>query len=529
MKLSKNLNKIKKVTATVLGTTMVFSFAVSAFANQRFVDIPTTHWAHEYVISVSDQGFMVGNAANEFRPNAPLDKFETARILASIAGFRIVGATEEQQAIQDQAYENNADILLHMEEVFERWSTTSNREIALLLELGIFTQADLYNFIVVADGEQLRALSRQEAAVFLTRVFGFADHAAAGVHTQLFADDGQITATSRHYVYFLRSHNVIGGDGTGYFFPNEFVTRAALSIMIYRTQNLEIDEPVAPQQPVVLPGLTNIPAPVQAVPIPEPVTAPIPSPTGNIPAASTMYTVPPRRYVVAPPSPVTLHGTISQIDQNYVMLVLRHLTTSDLVVTDVLTLPMAINATFSINGRHVEPDQFITGDIVTVEVSTGTAFSVDAIERSRSFSGVVSGRVETSVPGQAQATQTVFTIRDEQGVYHNLVATNTTVLERAGLGHVQGNQIRIGDTVEIEAEGQNLVSMFAFGQNATVDGYVHSMIIRSDLSEILVRVENIYVTYFITGQLEGIASLNVGDRVRLRVDSLEIEGFTILD
>lgn len=496
-------NHIKKITA--IGLALYFS-TMTAVANQRFIDIPTNHWAHDYIISVSDQGFMVGNNIGEFRPNAPLDKFETSRILANIAGFRIVGASPEQQALQNRAEANQAALLERMGNTFTRWSNASNREIALLLEIGVLTEVDLHNFIVINDGEQLRALSRQEAAMFLARVFGFGQLAAIGVHSPLFADDAQISALSRHYVYFLRTHSVIEGDNSGSFFPNEFITRAALASMMYRTQNLAIE---------FSHGTPSPQPPTQPTP-PSPISpAPQPIPPGPID----------RWYVTNFSDYANLQGFVSNLDDRYITLHIRHITPGDMVISQDITFPLANNINFTIGNQPAILSDIQPGDIVTLSLSTsGVVFNIDAIERSRSFTGTLIRRGLTSVPGAGY----IFSIRDEYDQYHNLLVTSNTVLERTGLGRVAWNQIRIGDVVEIVTEGQNIESLFAFGRISVVDGYVHSIFIRADLSEIVLRNGNVYTTYYITGTLEGLSNLNVGNRVRLRLDSQEIEGFTIL-
>lgn len=530
MRLNTNLHTryLRGIAVTGLALTLALSSGVRVEANQRFIDIPTSHWAFDAVMSMSDQGFMVANSAGEFRPNAPLDKFETARILANIAGFRVVGATPEQQALQTRALDNHYGFLADMDARFANWSNASNHEIALLLELGVLTPNDVQNFLVVTQqGEQLRALSRQEAAVFLTRVFGFGPTAAAGVHAELFSDDMSIDPAARHYVYFLRAQGVIAGDGTGAFSPGDFVTRAALSIMTYRTQELTADAQVAPPTPPLtpVPPIGTVPGPATPVPpvnLPGTVTTTPPQATPAAPAE--VPTQPVRLYVPRPASNyTTLQGTLVRMTATDVIVRVRFMDAGELVNQQDMLFPLALNSNFFIGSTDVDPHQLNVGDVLTVHVAQGQVFEVHALEPNRAFSAVVTGRTQV---GQVNT----FTVRDAHGASHQLVTNNATVIERAGTGgRVTWDQIRLGDSVELVIEGQTIQSMFAFGQSTTVDGYVQSLIIRADLSELVLRTNNQDTTYYITGTLTGLASLSVGDRVRLRLDSLEIEGFTLLN
>ena len=531
-----NRKHLRGLAATGLALTMALSGVTFAQANQRFVDVPTTHWAYEAVMSMSDQGFMVANSTGEFRPDAPLDKFETARILAYIACFRVVGASPEQQALQELAYENHYGFLAEVNNRFELWTNASNNEIALLLELGVLTQADVNNFLVVNDqGEHRRALSRQEAAVFLTRVFGFADVARGGVHAELFTDDLHINPGARHYVYFLRANGVISGDGTGAFLPGEFVNRAALSLMTFRTQALtETDSipsgqqptpPITPVPPIgTLPSPGTTPPPGQAVQLPAQVPGPVTQarPTEPEEVAPPVASVPVRLYIDRPSNYSTIQGTLARVTANDITLRVRFLGLGDLVVEQDILFPLALNANFYRGASDVNPSVLSFGDVLTLSVTAGQVFEVNALEPNRAFMGTLIGRSQV---GQT----TTLTVRDSDGAIHHLLVGANSVLERAGSGRVAWDGIRLGDTLELAIEGQTIDSLFAFGQSTTVDGYVASIIIREGVSEMVLRTNDVYTTYYITDTLAGLSGLSVGDRVRLRLDSSEIESFALIN
>ena len=558
------MRNFKGIIAVTMAVLMGFA-PVTVLGSQRFVDVPQTHWAHDAIINMSDSGFMVGNTAGQFMPDAPLDKFETARILSQVAGFRHVNLTPAEEALINTAYDNHSQLLTQMSQTFSRWSNAANREIAFLLEMGILTPSDLNNFILVSGGqEQLRALSRQEAAVFLVRAFGLSEQAAEGTFSQLFTDDASINAAARHYVYFLRANGVISGDPQGNFLPNAPVNRASLAVMLDRAMSLAAS--YAPTQIEVISGtITFVYPSIGALQIQENGSSVIyrtsanvtinvdgnPSTFGNLTPgmeisatleggqiiallASTTATapeLPPTQYDPAPP-PVPparprvitpLHGHVAEVDGGYIIVELRFLTPTGSVATELMAFERASDLTVTKANQSFPFTSIIPGDIVSMTVGAGLVFEIEVTQRERAFFGTLLERVS-----HPSADTMTYIIEDSDGGRHSLIVTEETTLEREGQGHVNRNQIRIGDTLELNASGPYLVSAFAFGHRSTVDGIVEVIILRQDLSEISVTTAGTTTTYFVTGTLENINSLRVGDRVRLRLDSRELEGFTIL-
>lgn len=558
--------------ATRLVTMAIFiflPFVVTTYANQRFVDVPTTHWAHEAIINISDNGFMVGNVSGEFRPDAPLDKFETSRILANVAGFRIVNLTPEEEALINLAYSNFSETLREMENTFERWNSATNREVAYLLQLNVLTINDINNFIVVNnDSEQLRALSRQEATMFLVRVLGLSAHAGSGIYAQLFNDDGNIATQLRHYVYFLRANNVISGDTYGNFNPNIAVNRASFAIMLYRAMQLpnqftqydtelitgtvlaiyqtisaiqiqtssgspifrvandatirinneqatfsDISQNIQISATLVDGVIQGIVGTSTSVGLPQTASTPLPQ---------TSIPTPPATPITLPDS--TIAAIVTDVYNNVITLQLRLITPMGDIVTEEISFLTNSNTNVYLGDTLINFLDIRDGDIVDVIVNSGNALEIRVTERVRNFTGTLMERIQLPY-----ANTISYIIKESEMLQHQLLVTNTTILERAGHGSVQWDQIRIGDTVEVTAEGSNLTSVFAFSQTSTVEGVVESVVFRQGVSYLVLNQDGIGTnTYFITGTLQDMHQITIGSRVRLVLDSLEVQNFTIL-
>ena len=598
------MKKMKKIIAFATALTLALT-PTSTFANQRFSDVPATHWGHASIISISDRGYMVGNIAGEFRPDGPLDKFETARILANAAGFRQVGATAQQEAFMNTAYANHSATLQALGNTFTRWNPTTNREVAFLLERGILTTDDLNNFIVINNNvEQLRALSRQEAAVFLVRLIGAEGAAASGLFAQLFNDDASIAPNRRHYVYFLRNHGVVAGDPLNNFTPNAPVTRAAFAVMLDRTLVLgntlgnvqlagtsltgtvSIVYPtihaiqvqtsagrntihrIADNAPITINGApgtiaglvrdmgviatlengvivalnagTGVTAPTTAPPTTVPPTAaPTTAPTGTTAAPTT----PPAGTTVAPttapagttstpttaPSGTTapefnFFGTVNRVNTvaRTIHVDIRFLTPSDMVVTQTMPFTLAQNFDIRRGGVDIALESIVIGEMVEIRANGTVAREIVVTERYRQFDGILLEKIDSG-------DNYIFIIRDDDGETHDFIVDGTTRLEREGLGVVSVGQVRIGDAVEIVVNQATLTSLFAFGTRSTVDGVITELQLRQGMSTLALTNNNGTFRYYLPPDLPNMDRLQIGERVRLRLDSREIEAFSILN
>ncbi|MDR2648909.1 MAG: S-layer homology domain-containing protein, partial [Clostridiales bacterium] len=148
----------------------VFSSVV--YGGVKYKDVPENYWAFREIFDISDKGLIVGDASGNFRPEAPIDKFETTRILAKSIGYKYTNVTSEDRAYYKRAYDKNKSVITQYAKPYATWKSAYDYEISFLLEKEIYTVEDLSLFIVKdANGvQQYRALSLQEAAVYLVKL-----------------------------------------------------------------------------------------------------------------------------------------------------------------------------------------------------------------------------------------------------------------------------------------------------------------------------------------------------------------------
>ena len=220
--------------AVTTAAVLLLMCTVTVYGAVKYKDVPETYWAYNEINDVSDRGLMVGDASGNFRPGDPIDKFETARILAKVMGYKYTNVSAEELAYYRQAYGKNRDVIAQYSAPYVKWKSAYDYEIAFLLEKEIFTVEDLSQFVVKdANGvQQYRALSKQEAAVYMVKIMGGKSEALAGSYDLALADDADIKASYKPYVYYLFSIGILNQDENGQFRPNEMVTRASLAVML---------------------------------------------------------------------------------------------------------------------------------------------------------------------------------------------------------------------------------------------------------------------------------------------------------
>lgn len=597
------MNFKRKLKMTSVAMTIIIGMSSTVFANQRYVDVPEDHWAYSAILNISDRGYMVGNTMGEYRPNSPMDKFETSRILALASGFRHTSLTPEEEIFFENTYRNNQALLQSQNNRFVRWNPTANREIAFLLEMNILTENDLNHFIVINNGqEQLRALSRQEAAVFLVRLVGLSEAAAAGSYAQLFSDDEYIDQENRHYVYFLRANGVISGDANNNFNPNEAVSRATFAVMLDRAlqlkgltgepanndivhENLEI---ITGSLAVLHPTLNavqirtdsdeflirrlsddavifvnnffttfndleqgmeisafmsngviveirandaqngnespeQIPASPEQTSPEQPPAQILPSPTPEAPAETLPAPTPatPQEDRVLQ----TVQGVVMGInpENRSIDIEIRMLTPLGGVISQVINYTLGQQFEIRHGREDIAFEQIQIDDIVTAKVWGSNVYDIQIAERSRNFEAMLLSRTHNSI-----SDTNTFVVLDEYGEIYELVIADDAILTREGSGAVNWNEIRIGDTLDLITEHSIIIEAYAFGTRSTVDGVVEEIHMTQGVTTIVLLSNNTHSRYYIMDGLEGTGHLRIGQRVRLRLDSREVEAFSIL-
>lgn len=584
----KKFNLIK-IGAIALAIAMSLPTVVSA---ATFADVPSNHWAYSQIDKISSAGIMVGDLNGKFNPNSLIDKFETTKILAVMAGFKYTNRTTSEQAYIDSSV-SKWKSFINQYHKFSKWKSEMDTELAYLLEKGIFVSTDLDQFVVLdANGkdERLRALSRQEISVFLVRIMGKASAATTTKYVETFKDSSKINIASKPYVYYLKTAGVIAGDTDNNFNPDGAVTRAAMAIMVQKTLD------------IINPGSATV---VTPTPTPTPL-----DPTS--PPTSTNY--------------VTITGVVSKLYSSFRAVQISSIDSTN----NVKIYEVALNATIKVDGYTKTFDDIAEGMTISGVLSGMNLISITAVSPSGSYvppatptipstpvdlpsgrtiiEGTVSGvkfdvsgnyvSIEVrmlnamgsiytdtrtyTIPSNAVVTRggvstsytmitkgdiisaevqdgkayvikleekeknfiatltqkkvvpetgaVVLVVKDAKDVSSEFTVTADSYIYRRGNGVIAWNELRLGDSLDIKTDYNKIVDIYATGTNSNDSVWVKDIFI-SDTEQCRITVttsDGKTVVYPLISGLIDAYELRVGSKIKIYLDSNEIERYSVI-
>lgn len=557
----------------------------SVFAAQKFSDVPTTHWAYDAIVRVAEKGIMVGGTTGEYKPNNPLDKFVTARILAVSAGYKYTGLTGEEEKSYNSAYDKNKSIFEIYKKAFTKWNSATDKEIAYLMEKGIITEQDLGQFVVKDDSgkESLRALSRQEAAVFISRLMGKTGEASMFTPSNLFADDSKINPSAKPYVYYLRSIGILSGDTNNMFTPNGAVTRATMAIMLDKALNLSggagssqsagTNTAINQQLPssagtvqaeTIIGTIEKIHIGIHALQLKytsgevklikldntanilidgqrgtindlkENMTFTGIVKNGIVTEISAQSVKTPVQNETIPVSPgtsavqQTIVGIVKEVNNSStpktIAIEIKLINPGGGIITQKENYTLDNGAAVTKGGKAYDFSSVSVNDIITAKVYGNKIASMDIEEKNREFTGVVLDKKTDDTLGKQY-----YEIEDNNGNIHELIADSSSYLSRKGTGKVKFKEVRIGDSVEITAEYSTIKELYAYGSKSTKEGTVKEIhMLQNDLSYIVLQDSNGKTQKYniISGDFERY-NIRINDAVELYLDSKEIEDIAV--
>ncbi|MDR1208743.1 MAG: S-layer homology domain-containing protein [Clostridiales bacterium] len=480
-----------------------------------FKDVPAGHWAEKYIDAVTNKGVITGDLSGSFRPDALMDKFEFSRVLAKLSGYKYADANEAEKAAQTAAYAKYANFIKLYSNKFKLWNTNYDQEIAYLLNKGALLEEDLNKFVITTDGdmaEKIMAVTKEELCVFLARVYG-KDAAANGyVTAYLFKDDASITAKAKPYVYYFRSLGIVGGDSDN-FNPRQYATRAVSAVVVAMAMSV-----FAPDAVVVTP-----PASPASVPSPSPS---VPAVTSNPPAAVPQVSV--------------VTGAILKIFQ--AGRAIQITSANELYNNKILLVPDA--ADIKVAGQaaafaDLREGQTFTGVASDVEITQISVTSAAAPSPSPSQTPIVVPGAPQTISGATLSDKgydptdgaPVLTVTLADGTERNYRFAAQASLRRGSAAVKTWTDLRIGDALTMVVQNDAASSVSATGIRSTVDVTVKEIHITDTFSKITAYdANNAKQTYtIIPGMADPYAEgVRVGSRLRLTLDSLEIEKITPL-
>ncbi len=562
------MKKLKMVVATVMLS--IISVA-TVFGATTFSDVPSNHWAYSQILRMADQGHMLGDLDGKYYPDKKMDKFESSKIFARVAGYKYTGATAEELELYNKAYNNNKAVLDLYGQKFSRWNSSADREIAYLLEVGVLTASDLNDFVgTTSTGvEGYVALTKEEMTAYMTKAVGKGNEALTNSYSHKFNDDSSISQDYKNYVYYLQKNGVVSGDEFNYFYPKKAVSKAEFATVLDRVLNIFGTTPVnKPNSSKVVMGtvynvyptnnlmqikldnntvntysytnstvttingvnssVTNVKSgnSVAIVVTPDNTISTIEVISSNTPSVpstgSNNTSVDSPKYVIEGIVTLVSNDLVTKtvtIDTNIVGLNGRKTVESYVYIIDDNTDMYKNNLKSAFSGITV-------GDEVKAEVVGNTVVKMELFDAERLITGEL---LEKKIEGTN--LYPTFLVKLKDGTTKEYYGTKDTTYNRDRHGKVNFTQLKIGDSIDIKVHYDEMLTVYANGTLTNKEGHIEAIHIDRDETYINVKdSKSKEIEKYIVGTKNvNVYDLRLGSSVKIYLDSKEVYDIKILE
>ncbi len=553
MKFGFEIKNIKKffIAIGISSIFLIYNFFYVYAIN--FKDVNQNFWAYEYINNVAEKGLITADAAGYFKPNDNINKFETAKIFAKTAGYKYNNLMGEEKSFYDNAYEKNKYLLESQAKKYVKWQKVADKEIAFLLEKNIFTPGDLEKFIVKDNkkNEKLRALSKEEAAVYLTRILE-EDVSKYNDCKGIFADESFIASDYLSSVYCLYKNKIITGDENNKFNPKQAVTKTILSVMLSKTLDFK-DSSKVNEINYISGKIDKIYYGIGAIQI-------INSDgekniyklkdnaeilidnnrkrlndltdgmeiTGSLENSVLVY-LKAENYSSKPDVDFDLNcinGIVDDIRNNEIAIKIQMINPVGGILNQTQKYILTENCKISRENKKVDLKDIKIGEIVKIEFLDSKAYGIYVVDKNKKIEGILKEK-------KNENNKAVLVIEDKNdNLDYELKVNNNTVIKRKNNGTVSWSDLKIGDKVSASCEYDNLTDIYAEGEKSNKEGWIEEIRILRDRN-CIIKFKNeddnkIYEYNISQGKID-ISRFGVGDKVRIRLDSSEIENLNVMD
>lgn len=221
---------------------------------QSFLDVPTSHWAFEYISELVNDNVLSGYPDGQFRPNNNVTRAEFAKIMISASGIQVKPATStsfEDVAVTDW-------YCPYIESAKEFLTGFQYGGSAMYLPT--------------------KAAIREDIAVALVKLKGYdVSVADLGMIQTMFSDYDSISESAKRYVAVAVERGLVSGYDDGTFRGQKSITRAEAATLIWRANQYGSDNKILGSETS---EIVSTPAPVQTqAPTLKPTAEPTPEPT----------------------------------------------------------------------------------------------------------------------------------------------------------------------------------------------------------------------------------------------------------
>lgn len=221
---------------------------------QSFSDVPTSHWAFEYISELVNDNVLSGYPDGQFRPHNNVTRAEFAKIMISASGIQVKSTTStsfEDVAVTDW-------YCPYIESAKEFLTGFQYGGSAMYLPT--------------------KAAIREDIAVALVKLKGYdVSVADLGMIQTMFSDYDSISESAKRYVAVAVERGLVSGYDDGTFRGQKSITRAEAATLIWRANQYGSDNKILGSETS---EIVSTPAPVQTqAPTLKPTAEPTPEPT----------------------------------------------------------------------------------------------------------------------------------------------------------------------------------------------------------------------------------------------------------
>ena len=182
-----------------------------------FLDVPDSHWAHDYIYYLSERGFVNGKAFGVFAPADPITRAEFVTILSRMSGDVLPGAgTTPFTDVVKGSYYEQAVAWAYLTGITKGTSATEFSPNALI--------------------------TRQEMATMIVRYAAYKQYDFVKFNdAKDFTDSQSILSYAKEFVSIMQQADIISGYGDGSFKPFGNTTRAETAKMLALVYKLMTD------------------------------------------------------------------------------------------------------------------------------------------------------------------------------------------------------------------------------------------------------------------------------------------------
>lgn len=216
------MKKLKKILAMLCFTSFLTLNAKNIYAN-IFNDVNTNITGYSSIEKMASLGLMVGDLQGNFKPDSYVSKFEGIKVLAKLVPNQNINTFESKF--------NN--IVLEYDKKYTRWDSSSNTSMIILLENNVLKEEDLKDFVILDkdNKEQIRALSKEEISLYLTRIEQKEDEIKNLTFNKKFNDEIKINKDRVNACYYMDSLNIVVANENN-FYPKNAVNKTEFAVIL---------------------------------------------------------------------------------------------------------------------------------------------------------------------------------------------------------------------------------------------------------------------------------------------------------